>query len=30
MFHDNGLSQARADALSADVKKLSDEVQGIK
>jgi len=30
MFHDNGLSQPRAEALSADVKKLSDEVQGIK
>jgi hypothetical protein len=30
MFRDNGLSQARADILSADVKKLSDEVQGIK
>jgi hypothetical protein len=29
MFHDNGLSQARAEALSADVKKLSDEAQGI-
>lgn len=30
MFRDNGLSQPRAEALSADVKKLSDEVQGIK
>ena len=30
MFHDNGLSQPRAEMLSSDVKKLSDEVQGIK
>jgi len=29
MFRDNGLSQPRAEVLSADVKRLSDEVQGI-